>query len=855
MDNFLTQFSRLSQTIHGTLRITLVAMTLFLFGCGGATQNTSSAISPLPSDAPPALSAAAMDTSIPSADGPYGTEQAEGILVKFNSQVPNRTARSVLKTAGVAHVESFTLVEGLSLAKVSAGQSMDAALAALKANPSVEYAEPNYVVSSFVIPNDTNFPRQYGLHNTGQTGGSNDADIDAPEAWDITTGTDTIIAVIDTGVDYNHPDLSANIWVNTAEIANNGIDDDRNGYVDDVRGWDFANNDANPMDDNRHGTHVAGIVGARGNNAVGVAGVNWSVRIMPLKFMTATGAGNTANAIRALQYAVRMGAKVSNNSWGGGARSQALFNAISAANNAGHLFVAAAGNTGANNDTSPSFPANFNLPNIISVTATDRFDRLPAFANTGPTNVDLAAPGVAILSTTPNNNYASLSGTSMAAPFVSGAAGLVLSVNPGISVSALKSALLDTVDPVPALNGRVLTGGRLNAFNAVRIVAPTLAVSPRSVSIPVGGRQQFTASGGGGGYTWTVSNPSVGNIDNSGVFVATAVGTTNVIATDNAGRSATATVTVTALTITPSTAQLGVNQTLQFTASGGTASYTWTSSNPSVASVGATTGLVRGIAPGTTTLTVSDANNVTATSGTITVVSNGTAAVTVAPGSVSLAKGATAQLSASGGNPPYTWTTTNAAVATVSASGLVTAVAPGTATITATDSAGGQASSTVQVRDIQVETATQATTIAVNSSVQMVATGGVSPYTWSVDSPSVASISASGVLTGLSPGTVVVTATDADGIAGSTTITVANANAIISVTPQTVNVPRGWWVRFTAGGGTPPYSWSISNPAAGTIDATTGWFRASNAVGASTTVNVTDANGNLGQATANVIRH
>ena len=844
MDYPLSPFSRLRQTLHSVSHISILAAMLALYGCGGGTAPT-----PLPDSSNPNPSPSSqIDTSNPSSDGPYGVQKAEGILVKFNNQVQSKAARSVFKAAGTEQVESFTLVDGLVLAQVAPGQTIDAAIAAFQSDPSVEYAEPNFVVTSFVVPNDTSFARQYGLHNTAQTGGLNDADIDAPEAWDLTKGTDSIIAVIDTGVDYNHPDLIGNIWVNPGEIANNGVDDDGNGYIDDVRGWDFANNDNNPMDDNRHGTHVAGIIAARGNNGVGVAGVNWSARIMPLKFLTATGSGSTAGAIRALQYAVRMGAKISNSSWGGGARSQALMDAISAANTAGHLFVAAAGNAGTNNDTSPSYPASFNLPNIISVTATDSSDRLPAFANTGATSVDLAAPGVGILSTTPNNAYASLSGTSMAAPFVTGVAGLVLAANPSLSTVALKAALLNSVDRVAALNGRVLTGGRVNAFSALRSLATTVALSPNAVTLAAGGRQQFVPSGGGGVYTWTVSNPAVGSIANTGLFVANAAGTTNVVVTDNAGRSTTAVVTVTTLTITPATGQVGVNQTLQISASGGAAPYTWISNNPAVASVGAATGLVTGLAPGTVTFTVRSATNVTLTSGTVTVVSTATA-VNVAPATRALGKGTSAQLTASGGTPPYTWTAANTAVATISASGLVTAVAPGATAVIATDSAGVSASSAIQVRDILVQATTQATSIPVGSSVQLVATGGVAPYTWSVSSPAIASISAVGIIAASAPGSVTVTATDSGGVSGSMTLAVASANSVLNVTPRTVNVPSRWWVRFSATGGTSPYSWSVSDTAAGTIDATTGWFRASAVVGTSTTVLVTDANGNLGQAT------
>lgn len=844
---------RNNQTRRLTILASFFAILGSLAGCGGGSvEDTGSPtnITKTPSSPNPSNSGNNnIDTSAPSQDGPYGQLKADGILVKFNNNVQSKAVRNVFKAAGAEPVESFSLVDGLTLAQVAPGQTLESAILALQSDPSVAYAEPNFIVTSFATPNDPSFPRQYGLHNTGQTAGLNDADIDAPEAWDLSTGTNSIIAVIDTGVDYNHPDLASNIWTNPGEIANNGVDDDGNGLIDDTRGWDFANNDNNPMDDNRHGTHVAGIIAARGNNAVGVTGVNWSARIMPLKFLTATGSGTTASAIRSLQYAVRMGAKISNNSWGGGARSQALFDAISAANTAGHLFVAAAGNAGVNTDTTPSYPASFDLPNIVSVTATDSSNRLPAFANTGPLSVDLSAPGVAILSTTPNNAYASLSGTSMAAPFASGVAGLVLAANPTLTMPALKAALLNSVDPVAGLAGRVLSGGKINAFNALRSVTTNVSVSPVTISLTVGARQQFTASGGGGAYTWTVSNAAVGAIDNTGLFVANAAGTTSVTVTDNAARSVSATVTVSALAVAPATAQVGISQTRQFNAIGGVAPYTWVTSNPAIASIGATTGLLTGIAAGTVTVTARGANNATATSGTVTIVP-ATTAVGVAPTTRVIGRGTTAQLIATGGTSPYTWTSANAAIATVGATGLVTGTAAGTTSVIATDSAGVSASATISVRDVQIQSTTQATTIATGSNLQLTATGGVAPYTWRVSSAAIATVSAAGLVTAITPGTVTVTASDADGVSNSFVITVANPNTGLNVTPQSVNVPLRWWVRFTATGGTAPYSWSLSNPAAGTIDATTGWFRAGATVGVTTTIQVSDANGNLGETTA-----
>lgn len=358
----------------------------------------------------------------------------------------------------------------------------------------VDYAEPNYIVRLAAIPNDPGFSELYGLDNTGQTGGTPDADIDAPEAWDIQKGSQSaVIAVIDTGVDYTHPDLAANIWTNPGEIPGDGIDNDGNGFIDDVRGWDFYNNDNDPFDDQGHGTHVAGIIGARGNNATGVAGVNWNVKIMPLKFLDSGGWGTTADAIKAINYATAMNAHVMSNSWGGGGYSQFLKNAIAAANAKGILFVAAAGNDSSDNDIIPAYPASFDVPNVIAVAATDHNDQIADFSNYGVASVDLGAPGVDIYSTVPSGScslcdssgYRRLSGTSMATPYVSGAAGLIKAQFPTFKSADIKSLLLARVDPIPSLVEITVSGGRLNVYNTLEDDSiPPSAIADLAASAP-----------------------------------------------------------------------------------------------------------------------------------------------------------------------------------------------------------------------------------------------------------------------------------------------------------------------------------------------------------------------------------
>ncbi len=417
--------------------------------------------------------------------GDSGREFVAGeIIVKLEDDAANRDLERINDRNGAETEEE--LPEGdLAVVDLPNDLTVEEAVETYEDSPDVEYAEPDYILRASRTPDDTDFPSLYGLNNTGQTGGSSDADIDAPEAWDTTTGgQETIVAVIDEGVDIEHPDLRENVWVNPDEIPNNGRDDDGNGYNDDVTGWDFANNNASVYDpgaatDEKHGTHVAGTIAARGDNGAGVVGVNWRASIMPLKFLEADG-GRTSDAVEAIDYAVAEGANISNNSWGGSGNSQSLRDAISRADAAGHLFVAAAGNEGSNNDRFPSYPDGYNLPNIISVAATNNRDALASFSNYGASSVDLAAPGSSIRSTFPDNSYGRLSGTSMAAPHVAGVAALLESRDPGMGDAWLKAGILDSADKKSGLSGKVVTGGRLNAAGALSDSAqpPNASESP-----------------------------------------------------------------------------------------------------------------------------------------------------------------------------------------------------------------------------------------------------------------------------------------------------------------------------------------------------------------------------------------
>ncbi len=352
--------------------------------------------------------------------------------------------------------------------KLPAGMSTAAGIALMSKDERVAYATTNDVLKALgdpVGPNDLD-PKLWGLHNTGQNGGTADADIDAPEAWATSIGSRSgpVIAVIDTGVDYNHPDLAANIWTNPNEIPGDGIDNDGNGVVDDVHGYNAINGSGNPMDDHYHGTHCAGTIGAEGNNGQGVVGVQWEAQIMPVKFLSGSGSGTLADAVKAIMYAGRNGARITSNSWGGGGYNQALYDALKSSPS---LHIFAAGNESNNNDRRPAYPASYDLPNIVSVGASDKNNRQASFSNYGAKTVDLHAPGVDIYSTVTNGGYRNLSGTSMACPHVSGVAGLIATAYPDATNDQIKSRLMNGAVKVPAFEGKSVTGGLLNAPNSL----------------------------------------------------------------------------------------------------------------------------------------------------------------------------------------------------------------------------------------------------------------------------------------------------------------------------------------------------------------------------------------------------
>jgi|GEM_PF-1262578 len=400
------------------------------------------------------------------------------LLVKFTAPLRRASAtaeRAAVRARAGAQVRTTLPLTGIEVWQMAAaGTDMLAVAKVVAAEPAIAYATPNYYVRLLRLPNDPRFNEQWGLHNTGQSGGVAGVDIDAPAAWEISTGNDVVVAVTDTGVNYTHPDLISNMWHNPGEVPNDGIDNDLNGYVDDVYGIDTADGDCDPMDDDGHGSHCAGIIAAVGNNAQGVAGVCWNARIMALDFFDSRGWGEEANGIKCIEYAIQSGARVISASWGGDPYNQAMFDAIDLARVSNVLFVAGAGNDSTDNDIKPFYPSSYTNDNIVAVAASTPTDALASFSCYGTNSVDLAAPGYEILSTVLFSDYGYKNGTSMATPFVTGAAALLLSVQRDLAYPKLKQALLDNVDHGPAFAHKLLSGGRLNVYKALLSLLPVV---------------------------------------------------------------------------------------------------------------------------------------------------------------------------------------------------------------------------------------------------------------------------------------------------------------------------------------------------------------------------------------------
>jgi len=387
--------------------------------------------------------------------------EPEELIVKFRPGNEGRRGE-VHRRHGSRKMKEFPSYS-MERVKVRAGTAVEEAVREFESDPEVEYAEPNYRVQALVVPGDPSFTQLWGMEK-----------INAPAAWDTTTGSaEVVVAVIDSGIDVNHSDLKANLWVNTLELNGKpGVDDDNNGIIDDINGYNAITGTNDLTDDVGHGTHVAGTIGAAGNNGVGVAGVNWNVRIMACKFIGPTG-GTSADAIDCLHYVAQMKRRgvnivATSNSWGGGGYSRALRDAIAAQQDI--LFIVAAGNDGTNSDVIATYPANYDLPNVVAVAATTSADSLATFSQYGRHTVHVAAPGSAIYSTSPGNSYATHSGTSMATPHVTGLAALIKAAKPTEDWRGIKNLLLTGGNPLPALAGKTVTGRQIDAYGSLTCI-------------------------------------------------------------------------------------------------------------------------------------------------------------------------------------------------------------------------------------------------------------------------------------------------------------------------------------------------------------------------------------------------
>jgi subtilisin family serine protease len=381
------------------------------------------------------------------------------LIVGFERKVSSDRQRAVLKKLGAKAHKRLPHIRAAAV-RPRSGLALSVLRRRLAKHPAVDYVERDYILQRSLAPNDPMLGEQSALAAAGP------GTVDAQTAWNKRT-TCSKVAVLDTGMQYTHPDLKENVWHNKHEVDDNGKDDDKNGYVDDYYGLNAIAGKGNAEDKDGHGTHVSGIIGARGNNALGVSGLCWQATIMPVKFMNSKGQGSTSDAVAGLEYAIQMGAKIINNSWGGTAKSQSLANEIGHAEDKGVLLVVAAGNNSQDIDKDPFYPADYTNGNILCVAAITATGSLASFSDFGAKQVDLGAPGNDIVSTYPTSTYKVLSGTSMATPFVTAAAAMLRQQNNNLTYSKLRSLIKDHVVANPALAGKTVTGGQLDLAAAL----------------------------------------------------------------------------------------------------------------------------------------------------------------------------------------------------------------------------------------------------------------------------------------------------------------------------------------------------------------------------------------------------
>lgn len=460
----------------------------------------------------------------------FTTAHADQYIIGFKDHSRAKQNLQLLRDADLKVIDQIPQLGAF----VVDSTSDDPSLTKIQKSNEVAYAEKSITIHlAETKPNDTSYKKQWHHKN-----------IVSEKAWDKSTGSsEVLVAVIDTGISLNHPDLKNNIWVNAKEIAGNNIDDDGNGFVDDVKGWDFANKDNNPEDDHSHGSHCAGLIGAEGNNKTGVAGVNWKIKMMALKMFKGSGAGSDADGAKAIVYAADNGAKIISASWGGEETASVLYDAINYARQKGVLFVAAAGNNRSNADRKQFYPSGYNLPNIISVGASTSGNGVAEFSNYGLHSVHIASPGLNIFSTSVKATYETMSGTSMATPIAAGVAALALAVKPDLSMTDLRNAVLNSAAPMKNWKTKAATGGLVQASTAVLQLAGGSQAWPKQMRIKVGTKLPMTAYKSAN-PVWSSANSAVASIDTAGVVTAVAAGTAQVSFLDDSGSLRSATIEV-----------------------------------------------------------------------------------------------------------------------------------------------------------------------------------------------------------------------------------------------------------------------------------------------------------------------
>jgi len=496
-------------------------------------QNANLYLNPDAGNARKAADKSVTPSAMQKLDSQIKADHAAGeLLIKFRDIVTPQQINAFMQQHGLETIKAYKILPNTFHVRITDQQTAGDKARSLMSLPQVEIVDLNMKSQVHAVPNDPGFDGLFGMHNEGQTGGEDDADIDAPEAWDSETGSgQVIVGVLDSGIDYDHPDLADNMWINADEIPDNGVDDDDNGYIDDIHGWDFAYSDNDPSDYCGHGTHVAGTVGAIGNNGIGVAGVCWNVKLMALKYLDDESSGWTNDMLTAFEYGVANGVDIIQNSTGGGSYEEVLKRAIA---NTNTLFVSSAGNDAKNTDEDAAYPSAYNCANILAVAALDHNNEISTFSNFGAQTVDLAAYGTDILSTKPYNEteidfgapgsgldpdyYGIISGTSMSTPQVSGAAALLLAHNPDYTWQELKSAIMENVDVVSSMLGKCVTHGKLNVYKALNASG---TVSNKTIFVIQNqGLQTLTVSSISSNKTWlTVAGyPATPFTINSGYF-------------------------------------------------------------------------------------------------------------------------------------------------------------------------------------------------------------------------------------------------------------------------------------------------------------------------------------------------